>query len=522
MSRYPRLVVDRHEVAPRRHADDVHQHVEPAVERRRPVDDPLRLDALGDVARQRGRLHAEGGDLVADGLGARAYRGRPRRRARRSRRGAGTPRARSRSHLRRRQRDGPRDPADWPWRSPSEPGGAPIGGRPGRAPARRVSATTGPRGNPSPRLGGASGREDWDPCPTSCVPGGSASASASRVVLDDVDLEVPAGRGDRAARAERRRQDDADADPLRRARRPTPARSSGTAAPATDDDRRSWGYMPQERGLYRDMRVLDLLVWIARLHGLDQATGRAPGRATCSSARPRRPRPRQGPGPVGRHGPAGAAGGGDGARARRCSCSTSRSPASTRWPSASSPSVILEHVRGRPQPAVLQPPARPRRGPLRDDHAHPPRPGRARRATCARSRRPAPTATCGSTCPSSRRGSTRRRPTIASVDARRARRLRLAPERRPRRRARRRPGPRPGHATSASRRPACRSCSSPPPAGADGRRRAATPTASRGGRGEQPAGHLAGGRAGAARGRSGARASGSWSRPAARRVDARR
>ena len=32
--------------------------------------------------------------------------------------------------------------------------------------------------------------------------------------------------------------------------------------------------MPQERGLYRDMRVLDLLVWIARLHGLERADGR--------------------------------------------------------------------------------------------------------------------------------------------------------------------------------------------------------------------------------------------------------
>ncbi len=42
----------------------------------------------------------------------------------------------------------------------------------------------------------------------------------------------------------------------------------------TDADRRAWGYMPQERGLYRDMRVLDQLVWIARLHGLDAATGR--------------------------------------------------------------------------------------------------------------------------------------------------------------------------------------------------------------------------------------------------------
>jgi len=43
----------------------------------------------------------------------------------------------------------------------------------------------------------------------------------------------------------------------------------------TDADRRRWGYMPQERGLYRDMRVLDQLTWIARLHGLDADTGRS-------------------------------------------------------------------------------------------------------------------------------------------------------------------------------------------------------------------------------------------------------
>jgi ABC-2 type transport system ATP-binding protein len=47
----------------------------------------------------------------------------------------------------------------------------------------------------------------------------------------------------------------------------------------TDTDRRHWGYMPQERGLYRDMRVLDLLVWIARLHGLDRDDGRRRARA---------------------------------------------------------------------------------------------------------------------------------------------------------------------------------------------------------------------------------------------------
>lgn len=33
-------------------------------------------------------------------------------------------------------------------------------------------------------------------------------------------------------------------------------------------DRTTWGYMPQERGLYVEMRVLDQLVWFARLHGI--------------------------------------------------------------------------------------------------------------------------------------------------------------------------------------------------------------------------------------------------------------
>jgi ABC-2 type transport system ATP-binding protein len=33
--------------------------------------------------------------------------------------------------------------------------------------------------------------------------------------------------------------------------------------------------MPQERGIYRDMRVHDQLTWIARLHGLDKVAGAA-------------------------------------------------------------------------------------------------------------------------------------------------------------------------------------------------------------------------------------------------------
>jgi ABC-2 type transport system ATP-binding protein len=93
-----------------------------------------------------------------------------------------------------------------------------------------------------------------------------------RVVLDDVHLDVPAGQvvgllGPNGAGKTTLMRIifgvlPADAGTLTWAGRPV-----------TDDDRRGWGYMPQERGLYRDMRVLDLLVWIARLHGLDRATG---------------------------------------------------------------------------------------------------------------------------------------------------------------------------------------------------------------------------------------------------------
>lgn len=50
-------------------------------------------------------------------------------------------------------------------------------------------------------------------------------------------------------------------------------------APVGATDRASWGYMPQERGLYTEMRVLDHLVWLARLHGVaaDVATATATG-----------------------------------------------------------------------------------------------------------------------------------------------------------------------------------------------------------------------------------------------------
>lgn len=39
--------------------------------------------------------------------------------------------------------------------------------------------------------------------------------------------------------------------------------------------RRSFGYMPEERGLYPKMKVLDQLVYLARLHGVDKVRARA-------------------------------------------------------------------------------------------------------------------------------------------------------------------------------------------------------------------------------------------------------
>ncbi|MBC7442312.1 MAG: ATP-binding cassette domain-containing protein [Ramlibacter sp.] len=45
-------------------------------------------------------------------------------------------------------------------------------------------------------------------------------------------------------------------------------------APLTMDDRRRFGYMPEERGLYPKMKVGEHLVYLARLHGLSSASAR--------------------------------------------------------------------------------------------------------------------------------------------------------------------------------------------------------------------------------------------------------
>ncbi|WP_436777139.1 ABC transporter ATP-binding protein [Yinghuangia sp. YIM S09857] len=46
-------------------------------------------------------------------------------------------------------------------------------------------------------------------------------------------------------------------------------------SPANAAIRRRWGYMPEERGLYAKMRILDQLVYFAELHGMSRADARA-------------------------------------------------------------------------------------------------------------------------------------------------------------------------------------------------------------------------------------------------------
>jgi ABC-2 type transport system ATP-binding protein len=106
---------------------------------------------------------------------------------------------------------------------------------------------------------------------------GITQAYGDRRVLEGVDLEVPSGRvvgllgPNGAGKTTLMRI-------LFGVLRPDSGTVEWQGREAGDDDRRSWGYMPQERGLYRDMRVLDQLTWIARLHGLSKDEGRANAR----------------------------------------------------------------------------------------------------------------------------------------------------------------------------------------------------------------------------------------------------
>lgn len=103
---------------------------------------------------------------------------------------------------------------------------------------------------------------------------GATQRFEDRSVLDGVDLEVPPGRvvgllGPNGAGKTTLMRIvfgvlDPDAGEVR-----------WQGRIATADDRRTWGYMPQERGLHREMRVIDHLVWIARLYGMPRSEAAA-------------------------------------------------------------------------------------------------------------------------------------------------------------------------------------------------------------------------------------------------------
>ena len=112
-----------------------------------------------------------------------------------------------------------------------------------------------------------------DAAATSLEVVGATHRFDGRAVLHDVDLDVPAGRvvgllGPNGAGKSTLMRIvfgvlEPDAGDVR-----------WRGRTATRDDRRRWGYMPQERGLYREMRTLDHLVWLARLYGIDRHEAR--------------------------------------------------------------------------------------------------------------------------------------------------------------------------------------------------------------------------------------------------------
>ncbi|MDR6867045.1 ABC-2 type transport system ATP-binding protein [Microbacterium resistens] len=105
---------------------------------------------------------------------------------------------------------------------------------------------------------------------------GIAKSYGSRRVLDDVSFRVAPGRltgfvgGNGAGKTT-----------TMRIILGVLAADGGTVAldgrPVTTGDRRRFGYMPEERGLYPKMKVLEQVVYLARLHGFGkiEATDRA-------------------------------------------------------------------------------------------------------------------------------------------------------------------------------------------------------------------------------------------------------
>ena len=129
--------------------------------------------------------------------------------------------------------------------------------------------------------------------------------------------------------------------------------------------------MPEERGLYPKMRVGEQLVYLARLHGMTAAAGRARHAGLDRAARRRRPPRRRRAAALAGQPAARPARRRARPRPGRSWSSTSRSPAWTR----SRVDVMSDVLRERPRAGVpvdlLQPPARPRRAAVRPGRHRP-------------------------------------------------------------------------------------------------------------------------------------------------------
>ena len=215
------------------------------------------------------------------------------------------------------------------------------------------------------------------------------------VALDGVSFEVPPGAHRRVRGPQRRRQDHRDADRRSASSRPTRARCAGAGMRSTPGVRRRFGYMPEERGLYPKMRVLEQLVYLARLRGVPKADARARAEALLTTLEvigdPRRSRSSRCRSAIS----SGCSSRRRSSTSRSCWCSTSRSPGSIPSASTCSPSVLRREARedgvaGR----LLEPPARARRAALRRGGAD--RPGaRSRRGARSTSSAPRGPGTCG-------------------------------------------------------------------------------------------------------------------------------
>src|SRR5256885_13932671 len=90
--------------------------------------------------------------------------------------------------------------------------------------------------------------------------------------------------------------------------RPDAGTTTWDGTPTTDVPRETWGYLPEERGLYPRLEVLDQLVFFASLYGIPRDVAAARGREWLAPLRPPHHQKRRARGASAGHHPAGQPG----------------------------------------------------------------------------------------------------------------------------------------------------------------------------------------------------------------------